>query len=181
MLFDDIKKVLVTEDEIISLCKSLGERISKDYAGKSLVVIGLLKGCLPFMADLTKYITVPVNVDYMDVSSYVGTESSGCITIKKDISIDISGKDVLIIDDIIDTGNTLKAILEIFERRNVRSVEACVLLDKPEGRKVPVEIKYIGREIPKEFVVGYGLDFNEYYRNLPFIGILKEEVYRTQK
>ena len=173
MLKDDIKNVLVTEEEIIANCKKLGEAISKDYDDKGLVVIGLLKGCLPFMADLVKYIDVPLTLDYMDVSSYTGTKSSGCITIKKDISIDVKGKDVLIVDDIVDTGNTLKSIIDIFQNRGVRSVEACVLLDKPEGRKVAVNVKYVGGEVPKEFVVGYGLDFNEYYRNLPYIGVLK--------
>lgn len=180
MLKDDIKNVLVTENEINSLCKKMGEQITKDYEGHELVVIGLLKGCLPFMSDLTKHINIPLNVDYMDVSSYSGTESTGFITIKKDISIDVKGKDVIVVDDIIDTGSTMFSIMKLFEGRNVRSIAACALLDKPEGRKVNVDVKYIGRDIPKEFVVGYGLDFNEHYRNLPFIGVLKEEVYRKK-
>lgn len=180
MLMDDIKKVLVPAEEIIGLCQKMGKQITEDYIKKDLVVIGLLKGCLPFMSDLTKYIECPLCLDYMDVSSYAGTDSTGCITIKKDISVDVKGKDVLIVDDIIDTGNTLKAILEMFDQRGARSVEACVLLDKPEGRKVEVAVKYIGRDIPKEFVVGYGLDYNGYYRNLPSIGVLKEEIYRKR-
>lgn len=180
MLRDDIKDILVTEEEINSLCKKLGEQITKDYEGQDLVVIGLLKGCLPFMADLTKHINVPINVDYMDVSSYAGTETTGFITIKKDITVDVKGRDVIIVDDIIDTGSTMYSVMKLFEGRNVRSIAICALLDKPEGRKVNVDVKYIGRDIPKEFVVGYGLDFNERYRNLPFIGVLKEEIYRKR-
>lgn len=180
MLKDDIKTILVDEKEIQRLCKELGEKISKDYVGKDLVIIGLLKGCEPFMSDLIKNINVPVRIDYMNISSYEGAESSGFVVIKKDIEIPIAGRDVIVVDDIIDTGGTLHSVLHLFNKRGARSVEACVLLDKPEGRKVKVDVKYIGTSIPKEFVVGYGLDFNELYRNLPFIGALKEEVYRKK-
>lgn len=180
MLTDDIRNVLVTETEIQDLCKTLGEKITNDYNNSKLIVIGLLKGCLPFMSDLVKYINVPLVLDYMDVSSYSGTESTGILTINKGTSLNVEGKDVLIVDDIIDTGRTMKEIINYFNNLGAKSVNACALLDKPEGRKVDVDVKYIGRDIPKEFVVGYGLDYNEYYRNLPFIGVLKEEVYRKR-
>lgn len=178
MLIDDVKKILINEDEISEICKSLGERISKDYNGRNLIVIGLLKGCLPFMSDLVKRITIPVKLDYMDVSSYKGTSSTGTLIINKDIEADIKGYDVIVVDDIVDTGNTIYSVFKLLGERGASTVEACALLDKPEGRTIDVNVKYKGACVPKEFVVGYGLDYNELYRNLPFVGVLKEEIYK---
>ncbi len=175
---NDIKKVLVSESEIQDICKRLGKEISDDYAGKCPILIGLLKGCEPFMSDLCKNITVHAKLDYMRVSSYVGTGSTGNIEIKSDVTTDVRGQDVIIIDDIVDTGRTTLLIKNLFEQRGASSVEVCCLLDKPEGRVVEVDVKYIGGYVPNEFVVGYGLDYNELYRNLPFIGVLKEEMYK---
>lgn len=175
---NDIKKILVSEKEIQDICKRLGKEISNDYAGKCPILIGLLKGCEPFMSDLCKNITTHCKLEYMRVSSYAGTGSTGNIEIKSDVAIDVRGKDVIIIDDIVDTGRTTLLIKNLFEQRGANSVEVCCLLDKPEGRVVEVEVKYIGGYVPNEFVVGYGLDYNELYRNLPFIGVLKEEMYK---
>lgn len=174
---DDILKTVVTEKEIKEICERLGAQISKDYEGKQPVIIGLLKGCLPFMSDLVKNITIYVTLDYMSVSSYDGMSSTGAITIKKDVESVVQGKDVIIVDDIIDTGVTLLNIKKYFEEKNVNSIKTVCLLDKPEGRKVDISADYIGMNIPKEFVVGYGLDFDGLYRNLPYIGVLKKEVY----
>lgn len=173
----DILKTVVSEKEIESICERLGKQISKDYEGKEPIIIGLLKGCLPFMSDLVKNITGYVKLDYMSVSSYDGMSSTGSITIKKDIDTSVEGKDVIIVDDIIDTGVTLLNITQYFKEKKVNSIKTCCLLDKPEGRKVDIKADYVGMDIPKEFVVGYGLDFNGLYRNLPFIGVLKKEVY----
>ncbi len=174
---NDILKTIISDSEIEQICKRLGAQISKDYEGKKPIVIGLLKGCLPFMSDLVKHISGYITIDYMSVSSYDGMASTGAITIKKDVESIIEGKDIIIVDDIIDTGVTLLNIVEYFKEKKANSIKTCCLLDKPEGRKVAIEADYIGTTIPKEFVVGYGLDFNGYYRNLPFIGVLKKEVY----
>lgn len=173
----DIKKILLSKEDLDLICKKLGNTISNDYKDKELVLIGVLNGCNPFMADLMRYITIPLNVDYIVVSSYHGKESSGVVNLKKDIYIDIENKDILIIEDIIDTGRTLQMISELFSHRKANSVEVCCLLDKPEGRVIDFNAKYVGTSVPKEFVVGYGLDYNEYYRNLPYVGVLKEEIY----
>jgi len=178
MVDKDIKKILVTDDEIHRACKKLGERINRDYKGKELVFIGLLKGCEPFVSDLVKNVSNYLITDYMKVKSYVGTSSTGELLIKNDIDVDITGKDVIVVDDICDSGLTLKKVTELLSTRGANSVECCVLLDKPEGRKVDVKIKYVGVNVPNEFVVGYGLDYNGYYRNLPYIGVLKEEIYK---
>ena len=175
----DIKKILVSEEEIENICKRLGAQISKDYENKEIVVIGMLKGCLPFMMKLIKYITVPMTMDFMQVSSYVGKESCTLI-FKKDIDTDLKGKHVIVVDDIIDTGKTIHEIFKLFKDRNALSLEMAVLLDKPEGRLIDYNPKYVGTLVPKEFVVGFGLDYNEYYRNLPYIGVLKEEVYSNK-
>ncbi len=175
---NDIKKVLVSNEEINDICKKLGKQISKDYEGKDLVIVGLLKGCLPFMSDLFKEVTIYAKIDYMRVSSYAGKESTGKIKILNDISFGVTDKDVLIVDDIIDTGLTLEKIKNLFLARKAKSVKTCVLLDKPEGRTTSINADYVGTTVPKEFVVGYGLDYNDYYRNLSYIGVLKEEVYQ---
>ena len=179
-MHQDIKKILFSEEQILKKCEELGEQISKDYQGKNLVVVGLLKGCVPFISDLTKCISIPMRLDYMDVSSYHGgTESSGYVRVNKDLDSSISNCDVLIAEDIVDTGKTLKKVIEMLSVKGANSIKIVTLLDKPEGRLVELNADYIGFTIPKEFVVGYGLDYNEYYRNLRYVGVLKEEVYTT--
>lgn len=176
-MIKDIKKVSLSEERIEQIVKRLGEQITKDYKDKEPIFIGLLKGCNPFMMDLLKHINLYCSLDYMDVSSYVGTSSSGNVTIHHDVKTEIVGKDIILVDDILDTGRTLDAVVKLLRARGAGSVKLCVLLDKPEGRKVPITADYIGDLVPNEFVVGYGLDYNEKYRNLPYIGVLKEEVY----
>lgn len=174
---NDIKKICVSEQDIALMVKNIGLRISKDYADKEPIFIGLLKGCNPFMMDLLKTVDIKCTLDYMNVSSYSGTSSTGKVEIKQDITADIKGKDVIVVDDILDTGQTLSKIKKVLLDRGAKSIAICVLLDKPEGRKVKLEATYVGGLVPNEFVVGYGLDYNEHYRNLPYIGILKEEIY----
>lgn len=177
--YDDIvKKVLISEEEIATITKKLGEIISKDYAGKELVVIGMLKGAMPFMMDLIKNITIPLEMDFIQTSSYHGGTSSTEVMFKKDVDTPVSGKHVLLVDDVVDTAKTITKVLEIFKGRGAASIELCCLLDKIEGRVIPYEPKYAGVVIPNEFVIGYGLDYNEYYRNLPYVAIVKEEVYK---
>lgn len=178
MISNDIKEVLISSSQIEEVCKKLGQQIKNDYKDKQLIIIGLLKGCLPFMSDIIKNIDDYVLIDYMDVSSYSGKESTGKVKILKDIEIDVTNKDVIIIDDIVDTGTTLSNIINLFKERNVKSVEACCLLNKPLNRTCDVNVKYFGFDIPNEFVVGYGLDYNELYRNLPYIATLKECIYK---
>jgi len=178
MLEQDIKKILISQDEITEAAKKLGAQLTKDYEGKNPILVGILKGSIPFMAELVKYIDTHLEMDFMMVSSYHGgTSSSGVINIIKDMDQDIKGRDILFVEDIIDTGKTLKSLKELFEGRQPSSVKIATLLDKPEGRLVDIEADYTCFTIPNEFVVGYGLDYDENYRNLPYIGILKEEVY----
>ena len=175
-MLDCIESICFSEEEIADIVKKLGKEITKDYDGKDPLVIGLLKGCIPFMSDLFKNIDTEITLGYMKVSSYKGTESTG--TIKIDGSIpDVKGIHVIVVDDILDTGRTLNAIKNVFMDNGALSVEVCVLLDKPEGRKVNIVPKYCGGKVPNAFVVGYGLDYEEHYRNLPYIGILKKEIY----
>ena len=176
MMNDDIQKISVSEDEIKEIVKRLGEQISKDYKGKDPLFIGLLKGCIPFMTDLLKYVDIECTMEYMKVSSYSGTESTGIVKVKGDLP-DVKGKEVILVDDILDTGRTLANVRQMLYDAGASSVTLCVLLDKPEGRKVDITPAYVGGLVPNEFVVGYGLDYNEHYRNLPYIGVLKEEVY----
>ena len=178
--YDDIVKyVLVSEEEINLICKQLGEKISADYEGKQLVLVGMLKGAMPFMMELAKRITLPVEMDFIQTSSYHGgTSSTTAVMFKKDIETNIVGKHVLLIDDVVDTAKTITKVLEIFKGRGALSIELCCLLDKPEGRVVPYEAKYVGKTIPNEFVIGYGLDYNEHYRNLPYVAVVKDEVYK---
>src|SRR6188474_928062 len=175
----DIGEVLITETQIRDKVRELGSQVSADYAGKSVTLVSVLKGSLPFMADLMRAIDLPVQIDLMEVSSYGGaaTESSGLVRILKDLSSSIAGKDVLIVEDIIDTGLTLNYLLRYLRGKNPRSLRICALLDKPARRLVEIPIDYRGFTIPDEFVVGYGLDYAEFYRNLPFIGVLRPEVY----
>lgn len=175
-MHQDVKEILFTPEEIQSKSKKLGEQITKDYQGKTPILLGLLKGSVPFMAELAKWIDLDLRFDFMHVSSYVGTHS-GQLHIKKDIEQDIAGKDVIIVEDIIDTGNTLFYVKHMLLDRGANSVKIVTLLDKYESRKVEIEADYIGFKIPNAFVVGFGLDYDEKYRNLPYIGILKEEVY----
>ncbi|MGI8703334.1 MAG: hypoxanthine phosphoribosyltransferase [Candidatus Limnocylindrales bacterium] len=175
----DVAEVLVTGEQIEAKVGELGAQLSTDYAGHDLVLVSVLKGALPFMADLMRAMTIPVQIDLMEVSSYGGTatETSGLVRILKDLSSSIQGKDVLIVEDIIDTGLTLNYLLRYLRGKNPRTLRICALLDKPARRLVEIDIDYRGFTIPDQFVVGYGLDYGEFYRNLPFIGVLKPEVY----
>ncbi|MBE6082244.1 MULTISPECIES: hypoxanthine phosphoribosyltransferase [Tissierellales] len=175
---DFIKEVLVTEDQIKKRVGELGKEITGEYKGKNLVLIGILKGAVIFMSDLVRSIDLPISMDFMAVSSYGNSsKSSGVVKINKDLDCSVEGKDIIIVEDIIDTGLTLKYLYENLKKRGAESVEICTLLDKPERRKVDVPVKYRGFVIPDEFVVGYGLDYSENYRNLSFVGALKKEVY----
>lgn len=178
MLEKDIQRVLVSEKEIVEIAKRLGKEITKDYLDKKPIIIGLLKGCLPFMAELIKHIDIYCQIELMSVQSYHGgTESSGNVKITKDLDVSVEGRHVLIAEDIVDTGRTINVVKNLLKYRGALSVEVVTLLDKPEGREESFEPKYIGTKIPKEFVVGFGLDYEEMYRNLPYIGVLKQEVY----
>ena len=174
----DIEKVLISEEELKSIVNDMGKQISEDYKDKDLLLVSVLKGSVIFMADLMRAITIPCNIDFMAVSSYgSGTKSSGVVKIIKDLDSSIEGKDLLIVEDILDSGRTLSYIREILLARNPNSIKICTLFDKPERRDVDIYAEYIGSQVPNEFIVGYGLDFNEYYRNLPYIGALKKSVY----
>ncbi len=167
-------EIMLTEAEVDKKIQELGERISKDYEGKSVHLVCVLKGGSFFMCELAKRITVPVSLDFMSVSSYGGdTKSSGVVRIVKDLDEPLEGKDVLVIEDIVDSGRTLSYLLEMLKDRNPASLRLCTLLDKPDRRVVDVKVDYTGFEIPDEFVVGYGLDYDQKYRNLPYIGVVK--------
>ncbi|WP_321379832.1 hypoxanthine phosphoribosyltransferase [Trichococcus shcherbakoviae] len=178
MLHPDIKEVLYSEEEISAVVKDLGAQLTKEYEGKNPLVIGVLKGAVMFMTDLSRAMACDLELDFMDVSSYgAGMESSGDVKILKDLDTTVDGRDLLIVEDIIDTGRTLSYLIEIFKYRKAKSIKVVTLMDKKERRLVDLEADYIGINVPNEFVVGYGLDFNEKYRNLPYIGVLKTEVY----
>lgn len=178
MLDKDIERVLVSEKEIDEIAIRLGKELTKDYKDKFPIVVGLLKGCVPFMGRLITEINCHVELGFMDVSSYHGgIKSSGDIKIKKDLDIPVQGRHVILAEDIVDTGKTIKVIMDLLKFRGALSVSVVTLLDKPEGRLVVLDPEYIGVTIPKEFVVGYGLDYEEKYRNLPYVGVLKPEVY----
>lgn len=175
----NIKKILVTTEEIREKVETLGKEISEEYADKNPLIVGVLKGALPFMADLMKEMDIFLEYDMMDVSSYgTGLTSTGDVKILKDLDSSLDGRHVIIVEDIIDTGRTLKYLTEMFYHRNAASVKIVTLLDKPSGRVVDLKADWTCFEIPDEFVVGYGLDYYENYRNLPYVGVLKEEVYR---
>lgn len=177
-MLKDIDRVLISEEELSKIVKELGAKITEDYKDKNLLLISILKGSVTFMADLMREINIPCNIDFMAVSSYgSGTKSSGVVKIIKDLDSSIDGKDLLIVEDILDSGRTLNYIKEILLARNPKSIRICTLFDKPERRDVDLYADYIGSKVPNEFIVGYGLDYNEYYRNLPYIGVLKESVY----
>ncbi|MDD6320631.1 MAG: hypoxanthine phosphoribosyltransferase [Oscillospiraceae bacterium] len=175
----DIDHVLVSEEQLKAKVTELGAQISRDYEGKQLLLVSILKGSVVFMADLMRAITIPCSIDFMVVSSYGGanTTSTGLVKIVKDLDQDLTGKDVLIVEDILDTGITLSHLVPMLKMRNPCSVRLCTILSKPSRRKVEIEPDYVGFEVPDEFVVGYGLDYNEKYRNLPYVGVLKPEVY----
>ena len=178
MLEKAIQEVLFSEEELAKRVDEIAKEIETDYEGKEVMLISVLRGSFVFMADLCRRIDLPCTIDFMSVSSYgKGTSSSGQVQITKDLSSDISGKHIIVVEDILDSGNTLSYLLKILEQRNPASIRLCTLLDKPERRVKQVEVHYSGFTIPDAFVVGYGLDYAEQYRNLPYIGILKPEVY----
>ncbi len=178
MLEKDILKVLVSQNEIQETCEKLGRQITEDYKDKTPLLIGLLKGCMPFMAELMKHLDLYLDMELMGVQSYHGgTSSTGDVKITRDLDIPVKGRDIIIAEDIVDTATTISVITKLLKYRGAKSVEVVTLLDKPAGRKVEFTPKYIGFTIPKEFVVGFGLDYDEKYRNLPYVGVLKEEVY----
>jgi hypoxanthine phosphoribosyltransferase len=177
----DVAETLLTEEQIAAKVAELGKQISTDYAGREVTLVSVLKGSLPFMADLMRRISLPLRIDLMEVSSYGGTstESSGLVRILKDLSAPIDGRDVLLVEDIIDTGLTLNYLLRYLKGKNPNSIKVCTLLDKPARRLVEIPLDYVGFEIPDAFVVGYGLDFGEVYRNLRFVGVLRPEAYES--
>lgn len=175
---DCVEKVLLSEADISEMVKRLGKQISEDYKGKNLLLVSVLKGSVVFMADLMRSIDIPCEIDFMVVSSYgSGTKTSGNIRIIKDLNIDVKDYDLLIVEDILDSGVTLSSLKEMLEARKPASVRICTFLDKPERRKANIKADYCGAEVPDEFIVGYGLDYDEKFRNLPYVGILKRECY----
>lgn len=178
MLEKDIDHILFSEEQLKARVREIAGQIDRDFAGKEPMLISVLRGSFIFMADLMRSITLPCTVDFMAVSSYgAGTTSSGQVKITKDLSESIEGRDIIVVEDILDSGNTLSYLLKLLEARHPASIRLCTLLDKPERRTKPVAVQYSGFTIPDEFVVGYGLDYDEKYRNLPYIGILKPRVY----
>lgn len=177
-MINDVKEILYSAETLAKRVNELGKQIEADYAGKELLVIGVLKGANIFMGDLIRQVNLPLQMDFIAASSYgTSTESSGVVKIIKDLDYSIEGKHVLIVEDIIDTGLTLRYLEDNFRSRRPASLEICTLLDKPERRKVEIDVKYVGYQIPDEFIVGYGIDYAERYRNLPFVATLKREVY----
>lgn len=180
-MLNDIERILLSEDELKKIVDRLGEQISEDYKDKKLVIVSVLKGSVIFMADLMRAIKIPCTIDFMSVSSYgSGTKTTGVVKIIKDLDNEVvNGADLLIVEDILDSGVTLSYLMKILAARNPNSIKICTLLDKPERRKADIKADYKGTEIPDAFVVGYGLDYDEKYRNLPFVGIVKEEVVKA--
>ena len=177
-MLNDIQEVLYSEETIAAMVKRVGAEISRDYADKNLLLVSVLKGSVVFMADLMRAIEVPARIDFMSVSSYgSGTKTSGVVKIIKDLDINLKGYDIVIVEDILDTGITLSKLVPVLKMRNPESVKICTILSKPSRRKADIEPDYCGFEVPDEFVVGYGLDYDEKYRNLPYVGVLKPEVY----
>jgi len=177
----DISQILITKEMIAEKCQEIGQQLTKEYEGKFPLVIGVLKGAVPFMGNIVQHIDTYLEMDFMDVSSYgSGTRSSGEVKIVKDLDTKVEGRDLLIIEDIIDSGLTLSYLVDLFKYRRARSIKIVTLLDKPAGRTAKIKADIIGFEVPDEFVVGFGLDYNQKYRNLPYIGVLKEEVYAKE-
>ena len=177
---NDIKEVLFSGEQISTRAKELGAQITKDYAGsdKKPFLVALLKGSVPFLAELIRYIDLDIQFDFMDVSSYEGTESSGDIRIIKDLDCSVKGYDIIVVEDIVDTGRTLQTVCELMLHRGANSVKIATLLNKPSRRINSIDPEYVGFEVGNQFVVGFGMDFNQQYRALPYIGILKEECYK---
>jgi len=179
---DDIEEILLPEQELAKAVKKLGRQISSDYEGKNLIMVGVLKGSVIFMADLLRAITIPVSIDFMSVSSYgSGVKTSGVVKIIKDLDHDLSGYDVLIVEDILDSGLTLSYLTNVIRQRNVKSIRVVTLLDKPDRRQVNIKPDYSCFVVPDKYVVGYGMDYNQKYRNLPYVGVLKPEVYTKKE
>lgn len=178
-MHNDIEKILLSEQQIQTRIQELGEVLTKEYADKNPVIVGVLKGVVVFYADMIRHIQVPCQMDFMWLSSYAGTDSTGRMLVRQDVTADIRNRHVLILEDIFDTGNSLEFTVNHLKKQNPASIKICTLLDKPERRRpgVTVQADYVGFTIPNAFVVGYGLDYNEKYRNLPYVGILKPEVY----
>ena len=175
---NDIESVLFSEERLAEIVQTMGKRISEDYKDKNLLMVSVLKGSVVFMADLMRAITIPCSIDFMSVSSYgSGTKTSGVVKITKDLDINLAGYDVLVVEDILDSGLTLSYILELLQSRGPKSIRLCTLFDKPDRRTANIKADYAGIVVPDEFIVGYGLDYDEKYRNLPFVGILKPDVY----
>lgn len=176
-MLNDIKEVIISEEELQQICQRLGKQISEDYKDKNLLLVSVLKGSVVFMADLMRNITIPCNIDFMSVSSYDGTKTTGNVKIKLDLDINLAGYDLLLVEDILDSGVTLHSLRGMLSLRNPKSIKICTLFDKPDRRIASIKADYIGTRVPDEFIVGYGLDYEERYRNLPYIGVLKPEVY----
>ncbi len=178
-MMEDIQEMLFTERQIAVMVERVGKEISRDYKGKNLLLVSVLKGSVVFMADLMRSITIPAKIDFMATSSYgSGTKTSGVVKIIKDLDIPLSGYDIVLVEDILDSGKTLSYLIELLKDRGPKSLQICTLFDKPERREAQVEARYVGAQIPDEFIVGYGLDYDEKYRNLPFVGILNPSVYQ---
>lgn len=178
---EEIAKVLVSEEEIKEICQRLGKQISEDYKGKKLFLVSVLKGAVVFMADIMRNITCDCEIDFMAVSSYSGTKTTGVVKFKKDLDINPEGCDILLVEDILDSGVTLSYLKNVLLQRNANSIKVCAFLDKPANRQADISADYVGKVIPDEFVVGYGLDYNEKYRNLPFVGVLSPHVYENRE
>ena len=180
-LNDDVERVLVTEEEIREICSRLGAQISRDYEGKKLLLVSVLKGAVVFMADLMRSITTECQIDFMAVSSYSGAKTTGVVKFKKDLDINPDGCDILLVEDILDSGITLSYLKSVLADRNAASIRVCAFLDKPSNRQADIEADYVGKVIPDEFVIGYGLDYDEKYRNLPYVGVLSPRVYKGKQ
>ena len=176
----DVEKILISEEEIKEICKRLGEEISRDYKGKNLLLVSVLKGSIVFMADVMRNITCDCEIDFLAVSSYSGTKTTGVVKFKKDMDVDPDGRDILIVEDILDSGITLADLKQVLLQRNAASIKVCTFLDKPANRRADIEADYVGKVVPDEFIIGYGLDYNEKYRNLPYVGVLKREIYSSK-
>lgn len=178
---EGISKILVSEDEIKEICARLGRQISEDYRDKKLFLVSVLKGAVVFMADLMRNITCDCEIDFMAVSSYSGTKTTGVVKFRKDLDINPEGCDILLVEDILDSGITLSYLKNVLLQRNAASIKVCAFLDKPANRQADISADYVGKVVPDEFVVGYGLDYEEKYRNLPFVGVLSPDVYADKQ